>query len=92
MSGTLHIPDSLSGDYSDVELEAARRLKLLGLNWSPQTGDHVYDFQGKVDIAQPPIRRVYQLSDDQDDVLMGKYGGREGLVKEAIWLPTIQQA
>jgi len=77
-------------NFTDAELEAAKRMKLFGLDWTPQPGDAVYDIEGKIDPGLPPIRRIYRVS--EDDRLEKVYGNAKTMTREAVFLPSSSQA
>lgn len=75
-----------SAMYSDDEIEAARRLRRLGLNWEPRVGHYVLDETGICLKGSPFQDKVYFILNY--DYFMQLCGGVVRCKEVMLWLPT----
>ena len=72
--------------FSQDEIDAARRLKLMGLDWVPSPGHYVYDEVGVIEKPSPFQDRVYFILDLKH--FLRRTGCVESLKTIMLWLPT----
>jgi hypothetical protein len=72
--------------FSDDEIAAARRLKSLGLPWSPAPGHYVFDEAGLIEPPSPFRPGVYFILDLRH--FLRRSGTVERLREAMAWLPT----
>ena len=72
--------------FSDLEIEAARRLRRRGLSWEPRAGHYVYDETGFCKQASPFQEKVYFILNYP--YFMRAVGGVERFKEIMLWLPT----
>lgn len=70
--------------------ESARRLKALGLPWSPHVGCFVWDPDGLIGVPSPFPHNIYFILSLPRFVAI--FGSREGISERLVWLPTWHQA
>ena len=71
-------------------IEAARRLKQLGLPWTPHVGCFVWDPDGRIEAESPFPEKVYFILSLPR--FMTIFGSIEAMRRELVWLPTWHQA
>ena len=72
--------------FSDLEIEAARRLRQLGIPWEPRAGHYVFDETGSCSHASPFQEKVFFILNY--DYFMRLVGGLERFKQIMLWLPT----
>ena len=70
-------------------VESARRLKALGLPWSPHVGCFVWDPEGLVGVPSPFPHNIYFILSLPRFVAI--FGSREKIAERLVWLPTWHQ-
>ena len=73
--------------FTAEEIEMARHLRQLGLNWEPRAGHYVYDETGFCQKGSPFQDRVYFY-----DYLISQVGGVDRFKQIMLWLPTWHDA
>ena len=76
--------------FSQLEIDAARRLSELGLNWSPAPGQFVLDEAGVIEQPSPFQERVYFILDLKH--FLRRTGSVDRLKRALFWLPTWHEA
>lgn len=76
--------------FTPLEIELARRLKQLGLAWTPGVGHYVWDEAGLIDCSSPFHDHVYFILDLKHFLRRAKT--IERLQQDLCWLPTWEQA
>ena len=76
--------------FSQNEIEAARRLKELGLTWYPAPGQFVFDEEGVIEQHSPFQERVYFILDLKH--FLRRTGSVDRLKSVLFWLPTGHEA
>lgn len=76
--------------FSQQEIDAARRLKELGLNWFPAPGQFVFDEAGVIEQPSPLQKRVYFILDLKH--FLRRAGTVDHLKLALFWLPTWHDA
>lgn len=76
--------------FTSTEIELARRLKQLGLAWTPAVGHYVWDEAGLIDCPSPFHDHVYFILDLKH--FLRRSGTIERLQRDLCWLPTWEQA
>ncbi|OUT60885.1 MAG: hypothetical protein CBB71_06360 [Rhodopirellula sp. TMED11] len=72
--------------FSDLEIEAARRLRRGGLSWVPRAGNYVYDETGLCKQASPFQDKLYYILNDP--YFTRAVGGVVRFKEIMLWLPT----
>lgn len=75
--------------FTSQEVEQARKLKRLGLAWTPQVSHYVWDETGIINCPSPFHDMVYFILDLKHFLRRGTI---ERLQQELCWLPTWEQA
>jgi hypothetical protein len=70
--------------------ERARRLKTLGLQWSPHVGCFVWDPDGVIGVPSPFPHNIYFILSLPRFIVI--FGSREAIAERLVWLPTWHQA
>jgi hypothetical protein len=70
--------------------ESARRLKTLGLPWSPHVGCFVWDPEGVIGVPSPFPHNIYFILSLPRFVAI--FGSPEKIAQGLVWLPTWHQA
>jgi hypothetical protein len=76
--------------FTPAEIELARRMKRLGLVWTPSVGHYVWDEAGLIDCVSPFHDHVYFILDLKH--FLRRAGTIERLQQDLCWLPTWEQA
>ena len=76
--------------FSQPEIDAARRLRELGLNWSPEPGQFVFDEAGVIEQPSPFQERVYFILELKH--FLRRTGSVDRLKSALFWLPTWHDA
>lgn len=76
--------------FSNSEIEAAQRLKALGLPWEPTPGHYVLDQCDLIECDSPFQGRVFFILDLKH--FLRRSGTLERLKQGMCWLPTWEQA
>ncbi|MFN5320783.1 MAG: hypothetical protein ACK493_04400 [Planctomycetota bacterium] len=76
--------------FTPAEIELARRLKQLGLAWTPSVGHFVWDETGLINCTSPFHDYVYFILDLKH--FLRRAGTIERLQQDLCWLPTWEQA
>ncbi len=77
-------------NFSECEIEMARRFSELGLVWEPKAGHYVLDPTGFCRQTSPFQDRVYFILNYP--YFMDRVGGVERFKQIMIWLPTYEDA
>lgn len=72
--------------FSETEIQAAHRLKTLGLPWEPTVGHYVYDAKDSVQPDSPLQDGVYFILNY--DHFMRLLGGIDAFKERMVWLLT----
>lgn len=72
--------------FSQAEIDIAQRLKTLGLAWTPQVGNFVYDQSELIEVPSPFQDNVYFILDIKH--FLRRSGTVEVLAEKMCWLPT----
>lgn len=73
-------------NFNNTEIEIAKKLHDLNLDWHPQVGCYVYDLTGMIEKPSPFQDRVYFILDMKHFL---RRAGSVDAVKEAMcWLPV----
>lgn len=72
--------------FSEAEIQAAHRLKALGLEWTPTVGNYVFDANDSVEPDSPFQDGVYFILNY--DHFMRLLGGVENFKERMVWLLT----
>lgn len=75
--------------FTSQEIEQARKLKRIGLAWTPQVSHYVWDETGIINCPSPFHDMVYFILDLKHFLRRGTI---ERLQQELCWLPTWEQA
>ncbi len=75
--------------FTSAEIELARRLKQLGLGWTPSVGHYVWDEAGLIECSSPFHDHVYFILDLRH--FLRRAGTVERLQRDLCWLPTWEQ-
>ncbi len=76
--------------FTQTEIELARRLKQLGLGWTPSVGHFVWDESGLIECSSPFHDHVYFILDLKH--FLRRAGTIERLQQDLCWLPTWEQS
>ncbi|MFM7118011.1 MAG: hypothetical protein ACKO9H_00670 [Planctomycetota bacterium] len=76
--------------FTSQEVELARKLKGLGLAWTPQVSHYVWDETGIINCPSPFHDMVYYILDLKH--FLRRAGTIERLQDELCWLPSWEQA
>jgi hypothetical protein len=76
--------------FSPPDIDAARRLRELGLSWSPAPGHFVFDEAGVIEQPSPFQDRVYFILELKH--FLRRTGGIDRLQSALFWLPTWHDA
>ena len=76
--------------FSPQDIDAARRLRELGLSWFPAPGHFVFDEAGVIEQPSPFQDRVYFILDLKH--FLRRTGGLDRLQSALFWLPTWHDA
>ncbi|MEM9354695.1 MAG: hypothetical protein AAGB04_00650 [Pseudomonadota bacterium] len=76
--------------FSEAEIQSARRLREAGLAWEPRAGHYVYDETGFCKQISPFQEKVYFILNY--DYFMKAVGGVERFKQIMLWLPTWDDA
>lgn len=76
--------------FTSEEVELARKLKRLGLAWTPQVGHYVWDETGIINCPSPFHDMVYFILDLKH--FLRRAETVERLQQELCWLPSWEQA
>ena len=72
--------------FSEQEIQAARRLQSLGLDWEPRVGNYVFDAHDSVEPESPFQKGVYFVLNYEHFIRL--LGGVERFKERMVWLPT----
>ena len=72
-------------NFSESEIEIAKKLHDLDLQWQPQAGDYVYDMKGIIEKPSPFQDHVYFILDIKHFIRRAQ--NVEGIKKAMCWLP-----
>lgn len=75
--------------FTPAEIELARKAKQLGLNWTPQVGQYVWDEQGLIECSSPFHDQVFFILDLKH--FLRRAGTIERLQQDLCWLPAWEQ-
>lgn len=76
--------------FTQEEINEARRLKTLGLAWTPQPGHYVFDEQKRIEAPSPFQEGVYYILDLKH--FLRRVDTIEQLVECMTWLPEWRDA
>jgi hypothetical protein len=76
--------------FTPAEIELARRMKRLGLAWTPSVGHYIWDEAGLINCVSPFHDHVYFILDLKH--FLRRSGTIERLQQDLCWLPTWEQA
>ena len=76
--------------FDERLIEAARRLKQLGLPWKPHVGCFVWDPDGTIEAESPFPAKIYFILSLPRFVTI--FGSIEAIGEKLVWLPTWHQA
>jgi hypothetical protein len=76
--------------FSAQHVEAAQRLKRLGLPWTPHVGCFVWDPAGTIEADSPFPGKIYFILSLPR--FIGIFGSLEAIRDKLVWLPTWHQA
>jgi hypothetical protein len=76
--------------FSPQDIDAARRLRELGLSWFPAPGHFVFDEAGVIEQPSPFQDRVYFILDLKH--FLRRTGSVDRLQSALFWLPTWHDA
>ena len=72
--------------FSESEIEIAKKLHALNLQWKPQAGNYVFDIKGIIEKSSPFQPSVYFILDIKHFLRIA--GSLEGIKDSMCWLPV----